>query len=111
MQFLCDEWLCDVATDYAGKCGLIAAALSIIKRSLLPERPCFFITAGRRGGGKTTTINMLIKGVTGIHPAASAWSTNEFWAMPVAAAVELPRTCHLRDKARDRAEQLTFLGS
>ena len=28
MQFLCDEWLCDVATDYAGKCTIIAAALT-----------------------------------------------------------------------------------
>jgi len=26
MQFLCDDWLCDVATDAAGKCTLIAAA-------------------------------------------------------------------------------------
>ena len=77
MKFLTDEWLCDVATDYAGKCSLIAAALTIIERSLLDQRPCFFVTAGRRGGGKTTTIIMLIKGVTGIHPAASAWSTNE----------------------------------
>jgi hypothetical protein len=77
MRFLCDEWLCDVATTYAGKCTLIAAALTIIERSLLPQRPCFFVTAGRRGGGKTTTLTMLIIGVTGILPAAAAWSTNE----------------------------------
>src|SRR5262245_53415546 len=60
MEFLCDEWLVDVATDYAGKCIIIADALTLIERSLLPDRPCFFITAGRRGNGKTTTIIMLI---------------------------------------------------
>ena len=77
MQFLSDEWLFDVATDYAGKCTIIAAALTIIERSLLDQRPAFFVTAGRRGGGKTTTLIMLIKAVTGIWPAAAAWSTNE----------------------------------
>ncbi len=77
MQFLCDDWLCDVATDYTGKCTLIAAALTVIERSLLPDRPAFFVTAGRRGGGKTTTLVMLIMAVTGIWPAAAAWSTNE----------------------------------
>ena len=77
MDFLCDEWLCDVATDYTGKCTIIAAALTVIERSLLPERPAFFVTAGRRGGGKTTTILMLLIGVTGIWPSVSAFSTNE----------------------------------
>ena len=77
MRFLTDEWLVDVATDYAGKCTIIAAGLTIIERSLLDQRPAFFVTAGRRGGGKTTTIIMLIKAVTGIWPAAAAWSTNE----------------------------------
>ena len=77
MRFLCDEWLCDVATDYAGKCALIAAALTVIERSLLPDRPAFFVTAGRRGGGKTTALTMLIMAVTGMWPAAAAWSTNE----------------------------------
>jgi hypothetical protein len=67
MRFLCDEWLCDVATDYTGKCTLIAAALTIIERSLLDERPAFFVTAGRRGGGKTTLLYMLIMAVTGIN--------------------------------------------
>src|SRR5215471_4616282 len=77
MKFLCDDWLCDVATDYTGKCTLVAAALSMIERSLLDQRPAFFVTAGRRGGGKTTTLTMLIMAVTGIWPAAAAWSTNE----------------------------------
>ena len=77
MKFLTDEWLCDVATDYAGKCVIIAAALSIIERSLLDSRPTFFVTAGRRGSGKTTVLIMLIKAVTGIWPAAAAWSSNE----------------------------------
>jgi hypothetical protein len=77
MQFLTEEWLCDVATDYVGKCTLIAAAMTVIERSLLPDRPAFFVTAGRRGGGKTTTIIMLLMAVTGVRPAASSWSTNE----------------------------------
>ena len=77
MEFLCNEWLVDVATDYVGKCTIITAALTLIERSLLPDRPCFFVTAGRRGGGKTTTLTMLIMAVTGLRPAAAAWSTNE----------------------------------
>ena len=77
MQFLTDEWLCDVSTDFAGKCMLIAAGLTVIERSLLPDRPVFFVTAGRRGSGKTTSLTMMIIGVTGIWPAAAAWSSNE----------------------------------
>jgi hypothetical protein len=72
MEFLCDEWLVDVATDCVGKATTIAAALTLIERSLLPDRPCFFITAGRLGNGKTTTIIMLISAVTGGRPAAAA---------------------------------------
>jgi hypothetical protein len=49
MEFLCDEWLCDVLTDDIGKCVIIAAALTIIERSLLPDRPTFFVTAGGVG--------------------------------------------------------------
>ena len=56
------------ATDYPGKCVAVAAALTMIERSLLPDRPAFFVTAGRRGGGKTTPITMLIMAVTGIWP-------------------------------------------
>jgi hypothetical protein len=77
MQFLCDEWLVDVAADYIGKCTIIAAALTLIERSLLDQRPAFFVTAGRRGNGKTTTLIMLIVAVTGLIPAAAAWSSNE----------------------------------
>jgi hypothetical protein len=77
MQFLCNTWLCDVATDWSGKCTVIAAALTLIERSLLEERPAFVVTAGRRGGGKTTLLYMLIMAVTGVKPAASAWSNNE----------------------------------
>jgi hypothetical protein len=77
MRFLIDEWLCDVMTDYTGKCVLIALALSIIERSLLPDRPTFWVTAGRRGSGKTTAIMMALMAVTGVRPPAAAWSPNE----------------------------------
>ena len=77
MEYLCNEWLCDVATDFAGKGTLIAAALSLIERTLLPDRPAFWVTAGVRGGGKTTTLIMLIMALLGIRPAAAAWSPNE----------------------------------
>jgi hypothetical protein len=74
---LMNDWLCDVATDYTGRCILIAAALTIIERSLLADRPAFFVTAGRRGGGKTTALVMLMMAITGIRPSAAAWSPNE----------------------------------
>ena len=77
MRFMTEEWLVDVATDYTGKAILIATALTIIERSVLPERPAFFVTAGRRGGGKTTALIMLLVAVTGIRPSAAAWSPNE----------------------------------
>jgi hypothetical protein len=77
MRFLTDEWFCDVAADYAGKCILIAAALTILERLLLPERPAFFVTAGQRGGGKTTAANMIAIAVLGRRASAAAWSPNE----------------------------------
>jgi hypothetical protein len=77
MRFLTDEWLCDVACDYIGKCTLVAMALTLIERSLLDQRPAFFVTAGRRGSGKTTALTMVIEGVIGIAPAAAAWSPVE----------------------------------
>ena len=77
LEFLTTKWLCDVATDFKGRCVLIALALSIVERVLLPERPAFFVTAGKRGGGKTTALAMCILAVTGRKPAAAAWSSNE----------------------------------
>jgi hypothetical protein len=77
IRFLTDEWLCDVATDYAGKCVIIACALTIIERMLLPERPAFFVTAGQTRGGKTTTTNMIAYAVLGVRAPAAAWSAIE----------------------------------
>ena len=45
-DFLVNDWLCDVATSFAGKCVLIGMALTIVERVLLPERPAFFVTPG-----------------------------------------------------------------
>jgi hypothetical protein len=77
MRFLIDDWLVDVTADYAGKCILIAAVLTILERAVLPERPAFFVTAGQRGGGKTTTLQMIFLAATGYRAAAAAWSPNE----------------------------------
>jgi hypothetical protein len=77
MRLLTDEWLIDVATDYAGKCILIAAAISILERAVLAERPAFWVTAGQRGGGKTTTLQMVFIAATGYRAPAAAWSSSE----------------------------------
>jgi hypothetical protein len=74
LEFLINDWLVDVPTTFQGKCGLIALALTIIQRNQLPNRPVFWVTAGRRGGGKTTALSMVILAVTGVLPAAAAWS-------------------------------------
>jgi hypothetical protein len=74
--FLLDEWLVDVALDRAGKCIAIMLALTLIERALLPERPAFFVTAGQRGGGKTTLVNMITLAALGRRAAAAAWSEN-----------------------------------
>jgi hypothetical protein len=77
MRFLTHEWLCDVATSYEGRCIVVACALTIIERALLPMRPAFFVRAGKRGGGKTTTLNMISTAVLDHTAAAAAWSPNE----------------------------------
>jgi hypothetical protein len=77
MRFLLEQWLVDVATDLTGKCTLISLALTIIERSLLDQRPTFFVIAGRRGSSKTTALQMILEAVTGNAVAAAAWSTNE----------------------------------
>jgi hypothetical protein len=75
LRFLVDEWLCDVATGFAGRITLLAYSLTVIERVLLPERPAFFVVAGQRGGGKTTLLMMLVMAVLGRRPSATAWST------------------------------------
>ena len=77
MRFLTEDWLCDVAADYEGKCTIVACALTLLERALLPQRPAFFVTAGQRGGGKTTTIHMISMAVLGLPASAAAWSPNE----------------------------------
>jgi hypothetical protein len=77
LDFLVNDWLCDVSTDFNGKCVLISMLMSILERVLLPERPAFFITAGKRGGGKTTAVMMAVYAATGVKPAADAWSSSE----------------------------------
>ena len=68
----------DVQTGQAdGKCVLIALALSIIERGLIDERPTFLVTAGKRGGGKTTVLNMIGLALFGRRAAAAAWSSSE----------------------------------
>jgi hypothetical protein len=77
LRYLTDDWLVDVSTSYAGKCVLVAAALTVIERPLFKARPCFWVTAGKRAGGKTTAINMIAAATAGAHASATAWSTNE----------------------------------
>lgn len=77
LDYLVNEWLVDVSADFAGKCVLVAYALSIIERSVISNRPNFYVTAGKRGGGKTTAINMVVLAVTGKSPPAAAWSSSE----------------------------------
>jgi hypothetical protein len=77
LRFLTEEWLCDVATDFDGKCILVAMALSILQRALFSEKPCFFVTAPQRGGGKTTAVAMVGVATTGHRPAAKGWSDSE----------------------------------
>jgi hypothetical protein len=74
LLFVLDEWLVDVALDRVGKCIAIMLALTLIERALLPERPAFFVTAGQRGGGKTTLVNMITLAALGRRAAAAAWS-------------------------------------
>jgi hypothetical protein len=77
MRFLTEEWLCDVTTSHAGKCVIIACALSIIERLILSDRPAFVFTAAQRGGGKTTLLNMISMAVLGARAAAGAWSPSD----------------------------------
>lgn len=77
VTFLLDEWLVDVALDDAGKLVVILLALSLIERSLLPERPAFFLVAGLRGSGKTTLAHMIAMAVLGHAASATGWSDHD----------------------------------
>jgi len=78
MKFLTDEWLVDVTATFASKCVLVAMALTVIERTiLLTGRPAFFITAAKRGGGKTTAAHMVSMAALGIRAVAAAWSPSE----------------------------------
>ncbi|QBM75876.1 hypothetical protein E2E30_08880 [Sphingomonas sp. AAP5] len=74
IDFLMNDWLVDVETSPAGKAVIIAMTAQTIQRHLLAERPAYIIDAGQRGGGKTTTVIMSHVAVTGVRPAAAAWS-------------------------------------
>ena len=74
MEYLTDNWLVDVKTTYIGKCVAVSTALTIMERTLLPERPVFVVKAGRRECGKSTLIKMLIEAVTSTLPSGSAWT-------------------------------------
>jgi hypothetical protein len=76
LKFVLDKWLVDVALDPVGKCLAIMLALTLIERGLLPERPAWFVTAGQRGGGKTTLVNMITLAALERRAAAAAWSEN-----------------------------------
>jgi hypothetical protein len=76
LQFLLRDWLVDVALDDGGKCVAIMAALTLIERALLPQRPAFFVIAPQRGGGKTTLVNMITLAVLGRQAAAATWSND-----------------------------------
>jgi hypothetical protein len=71
---LTDVWLADVDTDTEGKAIIVALAMTLIQRHLLSARPAFFVTAGQRGGGKTTLLNMVATAVFGRPAAAANWS-------------------------------------
>ena len=77
LRWLLDEWLVDVKADMTGKLLVLMLCLSMIERVLLKERPAWFVTAGHRGGGKTTLVLMLTMAVFGRLAAAAAWSDKE----------------------------------
>ena len=91
VTFLFDEWLVDVALDRVGKAVAIMLAMTLIERALLPERPAFFVTAGQRGGGKTTLVNMITLAALGRRAAAAAWSDNARGAQEGAVRLSAPR--------------------
>jgi hypothetical protein len=76
LQFLTDDWLCDVAATFEGKCAAIAYSITIIERTMFDKRPMWLGDAPSRGGGKTTLAVMLNLVATGRWPSAVAYSPN-----------------------------------
>ena len=69
------QWLCDVAADCTGKCMLIAAALTLIERSLLP----IALYSSSQPGGAAAARPPAYHAPDGGHrraAAAAAWSPN-----------------------------------
>ena len=62
---------------YAGKCLLIAAALTLIERSLLPDDRRSSSQPASAAEEKPPLLIMLLMAITGVRPAAAAWSPNE----------------------------------
>jgi hypothetical protein len=73
-RWLCDEWQIDALADMTGKMVVINLAMTLIQRLLLAMRPAYLISAGLRGGGKTTLCHMLMMAVFGRMAAAASWS-------------------------------------
>jgi hypothetical protein len=60
-----------------GKLIAISLTLTLIVRHLLAARPAFLLTAGQRGGGKTTLMHMLTMAIFGRMASATSWSENQ----------------------------------
>lgn len=76
-EWLKKKWLVDVDTDDAGYAIIVALALTVIERHLLPEFPAFFVVAAQRGSGKTTVLNMVSTALSGSMASATSWSFHE----------------------------------
>ena len=77
MEFLCDEWLVDVARRPCRQ-GDDHRCRAHHDRALAVAYPAVLFRHRRAARwGKTTTLIILIMAVTGSRPAAAAWSTNE----------------------------------
>jgi hypothetical protein len=77
VHWLCAEWLIDVLTDITGKLVIISVALTLLERLLLAMRPAYLISAGLRGGGKTTLCHMLVMAIFGRMAPAASWSPSQ----------------------------------
>jgi hypothetical protein len=77
LDFLLNDWLVDVSCSFADKLNLLALAATIVERSLLPERPVWFVTSPTPESGKTTAVKMVIAAVTGLDAVAFAWSPHD----------------------------------